>query len=383
MTKTIYRADHGGSLVRPQALRDARLRKHRGRMSAEDLQNIEDEAILEALSMQKDVGLPIFSDGEFRRDFWLSAVSEEFFEGLTNQGIDLVKHPFLKDQAIENSDVLVPPNPIATGKLARRKRITDKETQFLKANAPGPFKLTLPSPVTLAPTAYKPGISDKAYRSWHELFDDYTALVAQECADMVRDGVPYLQLDAPHYARYLLPDRQESLKKFGVDLEEELEISISAENRCLAAAAGPGVTTAVHICLGTFILGAQGPLGGAGEYEDRLLGHLIGGINADIFLIEYSERTGNVDALRQIPKGKHICLGILNTRDPEIESKDEIERRVEAASKHIAMENLSISPNCGFSGGAASTWVDEEIQKRKLAVLVEAAESIWGGTVTT
>lgn len=378
MTKPVYRADHGGSLVRPQPLRNARLQYRRGQISENELTEIENISILNALKMQVDVGLPIFSDGEFRRDFWLSAVSEEYFEGLLDQGVDLVKHPFLKNQSMENMDVLVPPNPVATGKLARRKRITDKEIAFLRQYAPGPFKITLPSPVTFAPTAFRPGVSDKVYASWHELFEDYTRLIADEVSDMVQDGISYLQLDAPHYARYLLPERQESMGKFGVDLEEELAISIKAENKCLAAASGPGVTTAVHICLGTFILGAQGPLGGAGEYHHELLGRMIGELNADVFLIEYSERTGDVNALRFIPKDKRICLGILNTRDPEIETMDFIRRRIESASKHVPVENLSISPNCGFSGGAARTWIDEETQKKKLAALVEAADRIWG-----
>ncbi|MGE3248315.1 MAG: hypothetical protein AB7F96_00125 [Beijerinckiaceae bacterium] len=381
MSKIVYRADHGGSLVRPQALRDARLAYRRGSLSAEELERAEDDAILAAIDLQKQVGMPIFSDGEFRRDFWLSAVSEEYFEGLTNEGMDLVKHPFLKGKAIENSDILVPPNPIATGKLARRKRITDREAAFLKANSPGPYKLTLPSPVTLAPTAYRKGVSDRVYSSWHDLFAAYTDLVAEEVRDMARDGVAYLQLDAPHYARYLLPDRRASLRKFDIDFDEELDVSIKAENKCLAAGSGPGRVTAVHICLGTFILGAQGPLGGAGAYESELLGRMIGELNADVFLIEFSERTGGADALRHIPANKNICLGIPNTRDPQVEAVDFIQRRVEEAAKHVSVDCLSISPNCGFSGGAARTWIDEETQKRKLANVVEAAERIWGRVV--
>jgi 5-methyltetrahydropteroyltriglutamate--homocysteine methyltransferase len=138
------------------------------------------------------------------------------------------------------------------------------------------------------------------------------------------------------------------------------------------------VTTAVHICLGTFILGPQGPLGGSGEYDQSLVGHLISALDADVFLIEYSERTGSLDALRGVPKDKVISLGIINTRDPRIETTDDIKRRVEAAAKYVPLENLSICPNCGFSGAAVDTWVTEDIEKRKLAVLVETADQIWG-----
>ena len=133
----------------------------------------------------------------------------------------------------------------------------------------------------------------------------------------------------------------------------------------------------MHICLGTFILGPQGPLGGAGEYDASLVGHLINSLDADVFLIEYSERTGNLDVLRGLPKNKIISLGIINTRDPRVETPDEVMRRVDAAAKYIPIDNLSICPNCGFSGAAAETWVTEDIEKRKLAVLVETADRIW------
>ncbi len=377
MANTIYRADHCGSLVRPQKLRTARLDYRRGRMGAAELAKLEDECILAALKLQQDVGLQIYSDGEFRRDFWLSAVSDAFFEGMENEGIDYVRHPYLRGKTIEDSDYYVPPNPVVKGKLARKKRITAGEIEFLKAHAPGPFKATIPSPVTLSRSSYRPGISDRVYPTWQDMFNDYARLVAEEISAMVDDGVTYVQLDAPHYTRFIIPNRQKQLTDIGVDLKQELAMAIAAENRCLHAAKREGVTTAVHICLGTFILGPQGPLGGAGEYDDSLVGYLIGALDADVFLIEYSERTGSLEALRHVPKNKVISLGILNTRDPRVETPDEIKYRVEAAAKYVPLENLSICPNCGFSGAAVETWVTEDIEKRKLAVLVETAEQIW------
>jgi 5-methyltetrahydropteroyltriglutamate--homocysteine methyltransferase len=377
MPRAIYRADHCGSLVRPQKLRTARLDYLRGRMSAEELSALEDECILAGLKLQRDAGLRIFSDGEFRRDFWLSAVSDEFFEGMHNEGIDYTRHPYLKGKDIKDSDYYVPPNPVVTGKLARKKRITGREIEFLKANAPGAFKATIPSPVTLSRSSYRPGVSDRVYPTWQDLFNEYAGLVAEEVRAMIDDGVTYLQLDAPHYTRFVIPNRQKQLTDIGVDIKRELAMAIAAENRCLAAAKREGVTRAVHICLGTFILGPQGPLGGAGEYDDSLVGLLIGALDADVFLIEYSERTGSLEALRRLPKNKVISLGILNTRDPRVETPDEIKYRVDAAAKYVPLENLSICPNCGFSGAAVETWVTEDIEKRKLAVLVETADKIW------
>jgi 5-methyltetrahydropteroyltriglutamate--homocysteine methyltransferase len=373
----IYRADHCGSLVRPERLRTARLEGRHGRISAEHLSDVEDACILEALKLQQDAGLQIFSDGEFRRDFWLSAVSAEFFEGMENQGIDYTRYPFLKGKEIADRDYYVPPNPVAKGKLALKKRITGKEIAFLKEHAPGAFKMTIPSPVTLWRSAFQPGVTDSVYATWDDLFNDYVGLIAQEVRAMVGDGVTYVQLDAPHYTRMVIPERQKMLRDAGVDIAEELERAIAAENRCLAAAKHPGVTTAVHICLGTFILGPQGPLGGAGEYDASLVGQLINSLDADVFLIEYSERISDMDALRGLPRNKIISLGIINTRDPRVETPDEIKRRVDAATKYIPIENLSLCPNCGFSGAAVDTWVTEDIEKRKLAVLVETADRIW------
>lgn len=380
MSKTIYRADHCGSLVRPQKLRAARVDHLHGRVNDAALRKIEDECITSALKLQQDAGLTIFSDGEFRRDFWLSAVSDEFFDGMHNEGIDFTRHPYLKGKDIPEQEAYVPPNPIVQGKLARKKRITRNETEFLKAHAPGAFKMTIPSPVTLSRTSYRKGVTDRFYPTWEELFHDYAGLVAAEVTDMVRDGVSYVQLDAPHYTRLVIPNRQKQLTDIGVNIESELALAIAAENTCLRAAkrANPDVTTAVHICLGTFILGPQGPLGGAGEYDASLVARLIDALEADVFLIEYSERTGNLETLRGLPKNKIISLGILNTRDPKVETPDDIKYRVDAAAKYVPLENLSICPNCGFSGAAVETWVTEDIEKRKFEVLVETAEQIWG-----
>lgn len=374
----IYRADHCGSLVRPQTLRTARLDHLRGRIGDDELSTIEDECIIAAFELQRNAGLKIYSDGEFRRDFWLSAVSDRYFDGMENLGVDYTRHPYLRGKEIVDSDYYVPPNPLVKGKLARKQRITATEIAFLKAHAPGAFKITIPSPVTLSRASFQSGITDRVYPSWPDLFLEYAELIAGEITDALADGVTYIQLDAPGYSRFVIPNRQKLITDLGVDIERELDLMIAAENICLQSAKRPGVNVAVHICLGTYILGPQGALGGAGNYDAALLARLIGALDADVFLIEYSERIADLAAFRDVPKGKVISLGIINTRDPRVESPDEIRRRVDAAADFIPVENLSICPNCGFSGAAVETWVTEDIEKRKLAVLVETAEQIWG-----
>ena len=374
----VYRADHCGSLIRPKELREARAAWHRGKAGPEALREAEDKAILDALDMQRGAGLDVFSDGEFRRSFWQSAVSADYIGGMENEGIDYTRHPYLKDKKVENPDLMIPPNPVVKDRLSLKKRITAHEIAFLKDHAPGPFKITIPSPVTLSRNSFRPGVTDRIYPTWEELFQAYTDVIVEEIEQIAADGVPYIQLDAPHYARFIVPERRAQLTQFGIDLDQELTNDIEAENRCLAAGRSHGATVAVHVCLGTFILGAQGPMGGAGAYDEKIVGRLLGELEADIFLIEYSERAGSLETLREVPKHKHVSLGIQNVRDPRIESADEIIRKIETASRYIATENLSLCPNCGFSGGAAGSFVDEEIEKRKLEVLAETARRVWG-----
>ena len=373
----IYRADHCGSLIRPDKLKKARTDYVHGRLDRERLTAIEDEAILAAIELQRKAGLKIFSDGEFRRGSWLAAVSDEFFDGMRNEGIDYQRHPYLKDKNIADPDVEVPPNPVGVGPLKLKKRITGHEIAFLKRHAPGAFKMTIPSPVTLSRSAYRQGMTDRFYPTWKDFFDAYAALIADEIRAIVDDGVTYVQIDAPHYTRLIVPERRRQLTELGVDLRQELQNTIDAENRCLRAARRPGVTVAVHICLGTFILGVQGPLGGAGAYDEEVIGRLYNELDADLFLIEYTPRSGGIGSLRLVPKGKNMSLGILNIRDPRVETVDEVLRQVDEAAKFVSMENLSICPNCGFSGSAADAFVTEDIERRKLEVMVKAAERLW------
>ena len=371
----IYRADHCGSLIRPGYLKEARAAFVHGRLGREQLEEVEDRAVLDVLAMQRDAGLEIYSDGEFRRGSWLAAISEEFFDGMRNEGIDYVRYPFLKGAKIEDPEVEVPPHAVVVGELKLKRRITGREIAFLKQHAPGPFKTTIPSPVTLSRANYRPGVS--AYPTWTDFFDAYTGLIAAEIEAAVADGATYVQLDAPQYTRFIVPDRRKQLTDLGIDLAQELDRAIAAENRCLRAARHGDVTIAVHICLGTFILGVQGPLGGAGAYDEWIVQKLIHELDADLFLLEYSERAGSLETLRGVPKGKTISLGIVNIRDPRVETRDEILRKVDAASRYVPVENLTLCPNCGFSGSAADAWVTEDIEKRKLAVLVDAARTIW------
>lgn len=372
-----FRADHCGSLIRPDALRRARREVARGRMPREALKPVEDAAIIDALQRQRDVGLDVVSDGEFRRGTFLSAISTDYFNGMANEGVDLQRFPFLKDRNIEDADLLVPEIPAVVGKLSAKKRILAGECAFLTQHARAPWKVAIPSPVMLTRTSWRAGVTHRVYAGWRDLFDDYAGLIAAELAATIADGATYVQLDAPFYTRFLVPQRRAELTARGVDLNDELDRAIAADNRCLRAARAPGVTTAVHVCLGTFVLAEQGPLGGAGDYDRTIVGRLLNELDADVFLFEYSQRVGSLETLTEAPRDRVICLGVVNVRDPGVESVDEIMRRVEQAARYFPVEQMTLSPNCGFSGGAAAAFVDETVQWRKLANMVAAARKIW------
>ena len=157
------------------------------------------------------------------------------------------------------------------------------------------------------------------------------------------------------------------------------EIVLAADNALLRAAKCDGVTVAVHICLGTYILGPQGALGGGGStYVAPTIGRIIDSLEADTFLIEYSGRSGSLESLRDVPKGKTISLGLINIRDPQVEAIDDVMHKIEAAAKFVPVENLSICPSCGFSGASADAWISQDIERRKLDVMVETARRVWG-----
>jgi 5-methyltetrahydropteroyltriglutamate--homocysteine methyltransferase len=380
MTKRIFRADHCGSLIRPDKLRRARLGRLHDRINDAELAAIEDEAILDVLRMQREAGLEIYSDGEFRRAFWLSAISDKFIHGFEDRGIDYTRYPTLIGKDVKDREEFVPQYPVVVDRLRAKGRITANEIAFLKKHSPGTFKMTLPSPITLTATQYRTGISDRVYPTWQDFFADFTRLMADEVRAIAADGVSYIQIDAPGYSRFIVPERlKEQVLDKRLDPKKELDAVLAAENTLLRAARRDGVTVAVHICLGTYILGVQGPLGGAGStYEAPTVGKIVESLEADTFLIEYSERSGSLESLRDVPSHKTISLGLINIRDPRVETVDELMRKLDTASKFVPMPNLSICPNCGFSGAGADAWVDEHTQRRKLDVLVETARRAWG-----
>jgi 5-methyltetrahydropteroyltriglutamate--homocysteine methyltransferase len=350
------RAEQVGSLLRPPELLAARRSD-----GDERLRVIEDRCILDALGKQKETGIDIFTDGEMRRGSWLSDMAEAVDGFVSDRVVLDWKGPGAKSE---------PSTALAAGaKLVKRRRLTENELPVLKASAQ-PFKITVPAASNFLVSSYKEGISDKAYASRAELLDDLVGIIRDEVEWLHSEGVPYIQLDAPYYSYYFDPSCRERLR----DPDRQLEEAIRGDNATFAGLPRENLTLAVHVCRGN----SRSRWYTEGGY-DVIAEKLFGALDVDRFLLEYdSERSGGFEPLRLMPRGKTVVLGLITSKSPELESPDELRRRVDEAAKYVPLENLAISPQCGFASVAAGNLLTMDQQWRKLALVAETARKIWG-----
>jgi methionine synthase II (cobalamin-independent) len=375
----LFRADHVGSLLRPPELIEAREDFAAGRIGKDRLREAEDRAILKALEVQREAGVEVFTDGEYRRGIWYGPLSEaiEGFVpdpnpvlpvgvGWRGRGSDLA------NQAMAEVGLT---GVVAGERLRQVRRLTGHEAGFLKQHAPGPWKITMPGVFQRAIAWYKPGVSDKAYPSRADLVTHLVEMVQNEIRALIGEGVSYVQLDSLFYVITLAnPARRQTLIDAGLDPDELMEESIAADNACLDVARGAGVTVGLHMCRGNN-RSAWVAEGGYEVCAERAFGSL----HVDRFLLEYdSERAGGFEPLRFVPKGTIVVLGLISSKEPAIEPYDLLRRRIDEATKFVPIENLAISPQCGFAStlrGNLLTWND---QRRKLELIAETARRIWG-----
>ncbi len=361
-----YRADQVGSLLRPPELLAARAAHAEGRLGLAELRRAEDRAILDALDLQRQVGLDVFTDGEYRRGAWMSDMAEAV-EGFVPERVPIRWHG--PGGGVEGSLALV-----AGAKLRQVRRLTAHETAYLKANARGPIKMTLPSPSVFMLTSYKPGVTDTVYPTRADLLRDLVPIVRSELKALLEEGVRYLQLDAPQYTYYVDEQVCAGLRQAGVDPDKGLEEAIAADNACLEGIGGAGVTRAIHICRGnnTSRWIAEGGY-------DPIAEKLFTSLRVDRFLLEYdTKRAGGFAPLRFMPEGKAVVLGLITTKEGRLESQDDLLRRIEEAAAFVPVERLAISPQCGFASAAAGNRLSMDEQRRKLELVVKTARKVWG-----
>ena len=366
-----YRADQVGSFLRPAEVKDARRAFQEGRIDLDQLTEVEDRAILNALERQRRVGIDIYSDGEFRRGSFQNDVAdsvEGYSESESPAVVRIWQGPGSDQPEQQNTTQVV------VGKLRQVRRLTETQTSFLKAHSPGPFKMTLPTPNQFPAISYKVGVTDQFYATRSELLWDIVEIIKSEIAALVEEQVAYIQIDAPRYSYYVDPRWRQHLEELGVDPDEAFDEAVSADNACLEGAAPENITRAIHICRGN----NQSKWYAQGGYEP-IAEKLFGTLNVDRILLEYdTERAGGFEPLRFVPDDKIVVLGLISSKDPMLESQDDLLRRIDEASTYVPVERLALSPQCGFASTEAGNLLTEDEQWRKLELVVETARKVWG-----
>jgi 5-methyltetrahydropteroyltriglutamate--homocysteine methyltransferase len=369
----VYRADHVGSLLRPPALLQARTNPSTTR---EQLTKLEDACILDVLDRQKRAGLKIFTDGELRRAGFMS----DFYESVDglDQGGEITRNWSGASAPIGGTSGALAAKSglagVAVGKIVQTRRLTRHEVEFLERHAPGDIKVTLPTANQFPAICYKKGVSDRAYRSHSEFLWDIVPIIKREIDALVAEGVKYVQIDAPRYSYYIDPKwRQHIQQEMGMDPDAALDEAIRADNACLEGARRSGVTFAMHLCRGN----NRSQWYASGGY-DPIAEKLFNQIDVDLFLLEYeSERAGTFDPLRFVPRAKGVVLGLVSSKLPALEPQDALVRRIEEASRFVPIENLALSPQCGFASAMEGNLLTEDDQWRKLELVVDTARRVW------
>jgi len=360
--KKEFRAEHVGSLLRPPELLRAR-----GRMPALELRLLEDLVIQDAIRKQRDIGLDILTDGEIRRASWLTDMADAV-DGFVAQKV-------MMDWKGPGGGLEASTANAVGAKLHKVRKLTGHELPFLRSLIPGEFKVTLPSPSNFMLASYKPGLTDQFYPTHADLLKDLVEIVRDEVQWLVAQGVVYIQFDAPYYSHYLNPEHRARMRQEGRDPDRELAEGIAADNAVLEGIPRDRVTVALHVCRGNSRSRWYSD-GGYGTIAERL----FGAMEVDRFLLEYDdERSGDFEPLRQVPRGKTVVLGLITTKEPKLESPDELRRRIDEAARYIPIENLAISPQCGFASVAAGNLISMDDQWRKLELVADTARKVWGG----
>jgi len=364
-----YRADQVGSLLRPKELLEA----IRSGAPAEKLKELEDQQILRVLGRQKDLGFKIFSDGEFRRRGFMS----DFHESVS--GLDMESAIDRNWQAAAAGAPTTPTSRPVAGvvveKIRQTKRMTSQEVDFLKRHSPGDIKITLPSANQFPAISYRKGISDKVYPTHSALLWDIVPIIKAEIQALLKDGVKYIQIDAPRYSYFIDPKwRQYVHDEMGVNPDDALSEAIRADNACLEGARREGVVLAIHLCRGN----NRSQWYAQGGY-DPIAEKVFSQLDVDRFLLEYeSERAGTFEPLRFVPRGKTVVLGLISSKLAQMEPQDQVVRRIEEATKYVPLENLAVSPQCGFASTMDGNLLTEDEQWSKLDLVVKTARQVWG-----
>jgi 5-methyltetrahydropteroyltriglutamate--homocysteine methyltransferase len=376
-----FRADHVGSFLRPAKLHAARESRAAGKLTAEQLKAVEDEAVREVVALQQEAGLRSATDGEFRRATW----HMDFVYQIG--GISKAQGNLLSTFHNPEGDITFTPDAIhVTRRLSMDKTIFGEDFAFLQSVAgdllsrgdtprtPLVPKLTIPAPSMVH---YRSGIravaDESVYPDAEEFWTDLGAAYNDEVHRLAAQGCRYLQLDDTSLAYVNDPAQREYIAARGEDAEHIHERYIALTNAAVAnRPADMAITT--HLCRGNF----RSSWVASGGY-DFVAESLFNGLDVDGFFLEYDdERSGGFEPLRFVPKGKQVVLGLVTTKRPELESRDDLKRRIDEAARYVPLDQLCLSGQCGFASTEAGNSLTADDQKAKLELIVSVAEEVWG-----
>lgn len=370
------RVDHVGSLLRPARLKDAFLARARGTLDAAALREEEDSAIRAVVAAQESRGIPVVTDGEFRRLSWQVSFSE--VEGWDLWGTSWRGFLAAPDNLMpgehrhgKGEDAVVSFRTPATARLRLAESFPAAEYGFLRGVATAPAKVTLMGPDRVCQMCDLP--RSPAYRDADDFLADVVRVQLEMVDGLVAAGCPYIQLDEPSFTGYVDRVTLERMRAEGQDPLHRLRRAIEADNAVIAGHAGRAVF-GLHVCRGNraSMWHREGTYDGIAEM-------LFGGLRFDRLLLEYdTERAGGFEPLRFVPRGVTVVLGLITTKTGAVETPDFLLRRIEEASRFISVEQLALSPQCGFASGIAGNALTEDEQWRKLEVMMEVAARVWG-----
>jgi len=360
-----FHADHVGSLLRPAELRQAFKDRAAGHINDDRFAAIQDQAVDGAIALQERVGLKSITDGEFRRaSYWA-----HFVEGIG--GLDVAEARFdFTDQSGHQMHFLA---PHVTGQIKRNGPLSVSEFEYLRSATKNTPKITLPSPPTLHFWDQASSVTDAGYDSRDQYFNDLAKIFQGEIADLAAAGCTYIQLDEVPLVMLCDENLRDRIRANGEDPDAYVDHYIKLFNACLEGRPA-GMTAAMHICRGNF-KGHWLTEGSYGYVAERVFQE----VNVDAFFLEYdSPRAGDFAPLAHIPSDKMAILGLISSKVAELEDIDALKRRIDQAAQYLPLENLGISPQCGFASAVSGNPVTTSDQEAKLALVVEVADAVWG-----
>jgi 5-methyltetrahydropteroyltriglutamate--homocysteine methyltransferase len=367
---TEYHAEHVGSLLRPPWLLEAREAHKEGRVTAQEMRTLSDRAALENIELQRQAGLQVFTDGEVRRDSWRAGLMESL-DGVVPAPRDM---KWYRDGAELPPGETLRDGVAASAKVTRKAAHTSVEAAFMTRHAPGAFKITMIS-ASMGGMIWHPQISAAVYPAPADLIRDLVALQVEEIEDLIEQGVRWIQLDSLAYNQVIDPAAV-GPPRATFSPAEALQAAVTVDAQLVRAAKrkNPEVTVGLHLCRGNY----RSSWMAQGSYEPAAE-RLFGEVGVDRLLLEYdTDRAGGFEPLRFVRPGTTVVLGLVTSKTGKLEPQDQLCRRIDEAASYVPIENLAISPQCGFASGALGNLLSMDDQRRKLELVVNTARKMWG-----